>query len=184
MKKALLAIVLALFIAGPDAHAQFSGKDWRMWETYGQLVTIPADVLLVLLGARTEDSAGSIIASAALATASMELFCQGTKRLIIEERPDGGFLSFPSGHTAAAFTGAELIRLHYGWGWGAGAYALATAVGVSRVVHRRHWWWDVAAGAALGVACANLSVKCCRAWFAPKVDPQSGALCLGVACCF
>lgn len=184
MKRGLLALALALLVASPNARAQFENKDWRMWETYGQLVTIPADVILVLLGARTEDSTGSVIASAALATTTMELLCQASKKWIYERRPDGGFKSFPSGHTAAAFTGAELIRLHYGWGWGAGAYALATAVGVSRVVHNRHWWWDAAAGAALGVACANLSVKCSRAWFAPKVDPQSGALCLGVACCF
>ena len=79
------------------------------------------------------------------------------KALVHRERPDGsGMDSFPSGHSAIAFWGAEIVREEYGWGWGAGAYAIATGVGVLRVCHDRHWATDVLAGAAVGVLCARL----------------------------
>lgn len=79
------------------------------------------------------------------------------KWTIDEVRPDGSaHNSFPSGHTAAVFAGAELIRMEYGWGWGALFYANAAFVGTMRVVHKRHWWWDAAAGAVLGIGSAHL----------------------------
>lgn len=75
----------------------------------------------------------------------------GLKYTVEEERPNGEDGSFPSGHTAVTFAGAEFIRKHYGWGWGAPAYAAAGFVGWSRVATDDHWWHDVVAGAAIGV---------------------------------
>ena len=49
-----------------------------------------------------------------------------------------------------------MIRLEYGNVWGGIFYAGALYTGVMRVVHQRHWWWDVAAGAVIGVASAHL----------------------------
>ena len=67
-------------------------------------------------------------------------------------RPDAGDdASFPSGHAAAAFTGAEFIRMRYGNGWGLPAYLASAFVGYSRVVEDRHFADDVVAGAAIGV---------------------------------
>lgn len=66
----------------------------------------------------------------------------------------GYFNSFPSGHTATAFTGAELVRLEYGddCPWAAiGAYVVATGVGFLRVYNEQHWFTDVLAGAGLGI---------------------------------
>ena len=55
------------------------------------------------------------------------------KWAIKEKRPDGtAYNSFPSGHTAATFAGAEMVRLEYGWGWGAVFYANAVLVGTMR----------------------------------------------------
>lgn len=72
-------------------------------------------------------------------------------------RPDGSaHNSFPSGHTAMAFTSATLLHAEYGgrYPWlSALSYATATAVGVGRILNNRHWIGDVAAGAALGYAC-------------------------------
>lgn len=68
-----------------------------------------------------------------------------------ETRPNGGKHSFPSGHTSAAFTGAEFIRKEYGWWWGLPAYAVASYVGWSRVESREHYTRDVVAGAAIGI---------------------------------
>lgn len=69
------------------------------------------------------------------------------------------FSSFPSGHTATAFLGAELVRLEYGdeCPWVAvGAYAVATSVGFMRVYNEKHWITDVLAGAGLGILGAHI----------------------------
>ena len=80
------------------------------------------------------------------------------KYAVHELRPDGSaYNSFPSGHTATAFLGAELMRLEYGWGYGAAAYAIATGVGVLRVYHSRHWVSDVLAGAGIGILSARIA---------------------------
>ena len=71
------------------------------------------------------------------------------------QRPDGGWKSFPSGHTLMAFTGAELMRLDYGNGWGAGGYVFSSAVAASRLAAGRHWLSDVLAGAGLGILSAH-----------------------------
>ena len=81
----------------------------------------------------------------------MELATYSLKYAVAEQRPNGGQHSFPSGHTASAFMGAEFIRKEYGWLWGAPAYAAAGYVGWSRVASHNHWPRDVYAGAAVGI---------------------------------
>ncbi len=80
------------------------------------------------------------------------------KLTVSERRPDGSdHRSFPSGHAARAFMGAELVRTEYGWSWGLGAYAMAAAVGIQRVAGDHHFLHDVAAGALIGVASARVA---------------------------
>lgn len=75
------------------------------------------------------------------------------KYIVKEERPDhSNKHSFPSMHTSTAFTAAAFIQRRYGWKWGAPAYALSTYVGWTRAFARKHHWWDVLAGAAIGTA--------------------------------
>lgn len=71
------------------------------------------------------------------------------------ERPDGSSRnSFPSGHTATAFMGAELLRREY---WdvspciGIAGYAVAAGTGFFRMYNNRHWLTDVLAGAGIGI---------------------------------
>ena len=74
-----------------------------------------------------------------------------------EKRPDSNARnSFPSGHTATVFTGAELMREEYGLGVGLGAYAVATGVAFLRVYNGRHWLNDVIAGAGIGILSARV----------------------------
>ena len=47
-------------------------------------------------------------------------------------------------------------------------YAAATAIGVERVVNDKHHWYDVVAGAALGVASTELTW-----WLTDKLFPKS-----------
>ncbi len=60
-------------------------------------------------------------------------------------------LSFPSGHTSAAFSLATVTERHYGWKAGLPAYAAAAFIGYSRIERNRHNLSDVLAGATLGV---------------------------------
>ena len=83
------------------------------------------------------------------------------KAVIKEERPDhSDNKSFPSGHAAMAFAAARSIDKEFRkesiWIPIAG-YAAATAVGVQRVARDRHHWYDVVAGAAVGVGSAELT---------------------------
>lgn len=82
------------------------------------------------------------------------------KHSIHEKRPDGtDNRSFPSGHTSIAFCGATTLMHEYysvsPW-IGVAGYAVATTVAVDRVRRNRHKWGDVIAGAAIGVASAEV----------------------------
>jgi membrane-associated phospholipid phosphatase len=83
-----------------------------------------------------------------------------TKNLVKEKRPDGSDnLSFPSGHTAIAFTNAALLFQEYKdanfWYAGSG-FAFATATGILRIANNRHYSSDVLAGAGIGLLSAIL----------------------------
>lgn len=69
-----------------------------------------------------------------------------------KRRPDGSDNhSFPSNHAGIAFVGASFLQQRYGWKWGAPAYAVASYVGWGRIYSKKHDFWDVLAGAAIGV---------------------------------
>lgn len=77
------------------------------------------------------------------------------KNTIHKRRPDGSDLkSFPSNHSMVVFGGAAYLQRRYGWVYGAPAYAVASYVAWGRVYARKHDFWDVLAGAAIGAGCA------------------------------
>ncbi len=88
--------------------------------------------------------------------ASMAMVVNTVKWIEISRRPDrSAWNSFPSGHTATAFVGAELLRVEYGvrYPWVAvGGYTMAIGTGLLRIHHDRHWLGDVLAGAGIGIA--------------------------------
>jgi membrane-associated phospholipid phosphatase len=84
----------------------------------------------------------------------------GLKLGVHKERPNGGEMAFPSGHTAAAFSGAAFIARRYGWRLGLPACLGAVVVGHSRIMAEKHDPEDVFAGALIGI----LPVL----WFTPE----------------
>ena len=77
-----------------------------------------------------------------------------------KNRGVGGFGSFPSGHTAAAFAVATVFAERYrGHRWAPWvAYGLAGAIGFSRVSSQAHFPSDVFLGAALGFSTSHFVV--------------------------
>ncbi len=82
------------------------------------------------------------------------------KYAVKKERPDGSDNhSFPSMHTSVSFAAASFIQRRYGWKWGIPAYAVSAYVGWSRVYGKKHDWWDVAAGAVIGVGSSYIFTR-------------------------
>ncbi|MBR1727804.1 MAG: phosphatase PAP2 family protein [Muribaculaceae bacterium] len=94
----------------------------------------------------------------ATAHATMAVLSYSLKHLTHIQRPDStDYKSFPSGHAAWAFTGAELVRTEYGNIYGLGAYAIATTVSILRLSRHRHWASDVLMGAGIGILSAHVA---------------------------
>ncbi len=77
------------------------------------------------------------------------------------ERPDkSAFNSFPSGHTAVAFMGAEFLWQEYKgvsvW-YGISGYIVAATTGALRIYNNKHWVGDVAFGAGLGILSTKMA---------------------------
>ena len=160
--KRLLLLLLLLLGACVQMHARqgyWDYEDNHYAESYFQYLPAVGAVGLAFLGPEARDGLGSRIWMLGLGALTEVAVVRGLKHYVDEERPDGSALnSFPSGHTATAFMGAELLRHEYGWAWGAGAYAVAGAVAACRVNHRRHYWWDTVAGAGVGILSAQVGI--------------------------
>lgn len=100
--------------------------------------------------------------------AAMGVMVNAVKYSVRERRPDGSSRnSFPSGHTATAFMGAEILRTEYRdvspW-IGIGGYLVAAGVGACRVYNHRHWVTDVLAGAGIGILSARIGYWMFPVW--------------------
>ena len=76
-------------------------------------------------------------------------------------RPDGSSSnSFPSGHTATAFMGAEFLYQEYkdvSPLYGIAGFAVAAGTGAFRMYNNRHWLTDVATGAGIGILSTKIA---------------------------
>ncbi len=131
------------------------GGDFKM-EDYTRFVPSAAYLTLGCMGVRSRHGFRDRALVTLTSHAAMALLGYGLKYTVHARRPDGGDHSFPSGHVALAFTGAELTRIEYGNAWGAAAYAVATSVAVLRLYNDRHYFGDVLAGAGIGILSAHI----------------------------
>lgn len=126
-----------------------------------QYVPVGSAYLLKICGIESKSTYKDLTKNTAisyLATAATVLTLKQATHVL---RPDGTrYNSFPSGHTATAFVGAEILRREYGKEYpyiAVAGYTVATGVGLMRIYNNRHWAGDVLAGAGLGILCAGLS---------------------------
>lgn len=126
-------------------------------DDYIQYFPVIFNIGLGLTGVQSKHSFQERLIITATSYLAMGIMVNGIKRTVNEKRPDSSARnSFPSGHTATAFMGAELVRIEYGVEYGIGAYVIACSVGLLRLYNNRHWLNDVLAGAGIGILSARI----------------------------
>lgn len=127
-------------------------------DNYIQYAPWAAHLALPALGVKGRHTYREKLATTTTAFLMMTGIVRGLKMAVSERRPDSSATnSFPSGHTATAFCGAELVNIEYGGWYGVAAYASAFSVGFFRPYNSRHYLNDVIAGAAIGIFSARAS---------------------------
>jgi len=123
------------------------GDGWVQWTTAG----VVYGAGLVLRKPAVADVGTRLVEAQVVGGVTTQLI----KYAVDRERPDGGRLSFPSGHTEASFVTADILAQQYGWRVGTLAYVAAGCVSVSRLAEHEHYASDVVFGAAIGIASAR-----------------------------
>lgn len=148
-----MRIGMTIFVGGCISAAASPGEA-RSLHHWDQASTVTAGAIGALaLGIPLvkSDEAGMAQAGFSMVAGTGTAFA--LKSLVHERRPDGSDRhSFPSGHASFSFAAAASLENRYGWQVGLPAFALASFVGVARVEAKRHHWYDVAVGAAVGSA--------------------------------
>ena len=140
-----------------DGFQDLRGDNRFKVDNYLQYLPAAATLGLEYVGAKPKHPIVERVAVTATAYIAMTAMVNATKYTVKEKRPDTDSRnSFPSGHTATAFVGAELVREEYGNGYGACAYTIATGVAVLRLYNDRHWLNDIIAGAGTGILAARI----------------------------
>jgi membrane-associated phospholipid phosphatase len=134
-------------LASPPALA----FDESSYKTLSHVLAIGLPAVAAGISLAQDDDSGlvQLAKSEAFSLAATEVL----KLTVHETRPNGrDDKSFPSGHTSVSFAAAQYMQMRGGWEYGVPAYIAATLVGYSRVRADEHYWKDVVAGAALGIA--------------------------------
>ncbi len=154
--KYLLIVFFCIFLT---TNAEASKKGARPVKQIGDVIQVGLPVLAGSMTLAYRDFEGTLEFAKSFGTTLGVTYI--LKPIINEERPisssnlkqgrSAGNMSFPSGHTAAAFGGAAFLQMRYGWWFGAPSYLAASYVGFSRVYGQKHWFRDVLGGAAIAI---------------------------------
>jgi hypothetical protein len=153
-----------------DANIQSTIKGSRTTKVDDYLQYSPLAAIFVLkaAGVKSRSSFSDQWKICGISLVSTAIMVGALKKITGERRPDGSSTeSFPSGHTALAFTGAEMLFQEYrntSKFIGYTGYAAATATGILRMYNNKHWLGDVIAGAGFGILSAKLAY-----WLEPKI---------------
>ena len=148
------------------------GRNKIKFDDYMQYSPMVAVYGLNLAGVKGKHSFKGRTIILAMSYATMGMIVNTMKYSFKEKRPDSNTRnSFPSGHTATAFMGAEFLYREYRdvspW-IGYAGYAIAAITGYLRIYNDRHYLNDVVAGACIGVLSTKLAY-----WLYPKIFKKS-----------
>lgn len=158
------------FVAQKESVQDFlsaQGKNRVKVDDYLQYTPMAAVYGLNLLGVKGEHAFKDRTIILAMSYVTMGVAVNAMKFVIKEKRPDSDACnSFPSGHTATVFMGAEFLYREYKdvspW-IGYAGYAVAATTGYLRIYNNRHYFNDVVAGACIGILSTKLAY-----WLYPK----------------
>ncbi len=181
-----------------DEVAKWRGGHYLRFDDHIQYLPFVGYLGLGLVGVPCKHRFLERFVVGATAYMALGVMVNGIKYSVKEPRPDSGARnSFPSGHTATVFMGAELIRLEYGTGIAIGAYTIAVGVGFLRIYNDRHWLNDVLAGAGIGILSARIGywmLPLYQKWFhwdkkkavalMPSYDPATRTPSIGLMATF
>ena len=143
-----------------------------------QYIPLSAVLLSGSLGLKTKNDFKSRFIYSAISYSVMGLSVNILKKTIKETRPDNSSNnSFPSGHTAFSFTGAEIFHQELKENYPVlsfAGYPIAAGVGIYRMLNNKHYLSDVLVGAGLGM----LSAKFAYAIYQPKKTDKKDKLSL------
>lgn len=140
-----------------DKMTDLRGDHYFHADDYIQYLPVVSYLGLGAIGVQSKHSFKERLIVTATSYLAMGVMVNGLKYTVKEKRPDSSARnSFPSGHTATVFMGAELLRTEYGIGYGIGAYTLASGVAFLRLYNDKHWLNDVIAGAGIGILSARI----------------------------
>lgn len=146
-----------------DIDGKITIDDFTQWSPAGAVYALDA------LGVESKNSFRDRTVILATSYLIMSTTVLGLKSLTKIERPDSSSNnSFPSGHTATAFAGAEFLYQEYKdksiW-YGVAGYAVATGTGLFRIYNNKHWLTDVAAGVGIGILSTKMAY-----WLNPFIN--------------
>lgn len=139
-----------------DIRNKFGTDFHTSIDNYIQLTPLAQIYAGKYLGFKSKNDFVHLTINIAVANAIMGTVVTIMKNSFKQERPDGSNnLSFPSGHTATAFTNASLLFYEYKdanvW-YASSGFLFATATGVLRIANNKHYVSDVLTGAGIGTA--------------------------------
>lgn len=158
MRTTAKTLALVCLLASSTAWADKA----KTWGTASDAMAAGLPVLAGVATLASNDTEGTrqLLLSAGSAVVAAEVL----KSTVHSTRPDGSDnKSFPSAHTAVAFSAAGFMDRRYGeklereyGAWAVPAlYGVAALTGVARVEADKHHWGDVLAGAAIGYGAAR-----------------------------
>ena len=142
----LVTVIAALGVNAQETEVSGSRKDIRHSGDVVSALLPVAGVAAVLIQEDWQGLKQGAFSAATTLAATILL-----KKVVDKRRPDhSGYDSFPSRHAAFCFATSVFIHRRYGWRWAIPCYAASAYVSWTRVYGKKHDWWDVAAGAAIG----------------------------------
>jgi len=150
IRRKLTSVVLCASLGALSSPSLVSGDTTDDLEDVGDVLQLAIPLAALGITYAKDDKEGRQQLAKGVGTTFLTV--QSLKFLVEKWRPNySADNSFPSGHTAAAFSGAAFLQTRYGSSYGVPAYLLASFVGYTRVRAEKHFSDDVLAGASIAM---------------------------------